>query len=277
MSAKLLLGKPCADSICESVRSKLGERSGKLYAVGFDTDTWKQYSSSLAKSAVRFGFSCEEVTVSEQSSPDEFCKAVESVSRREDACGVIVQQPLPKQYAHAVNFVDVDKDVDCLNPLSVAKLYKGEQGLYPATPLAVLRLLDYYGIDLQGKRVVIVGRGNAVGKPLALMALQRNATVTVCHTKTVDLASICRSADVLISACGVAGLITKEFVNPNSIVIDVGLSFVDGKTCGDVEQAVYEVVAAVSPVPSGVGPVTRATLYENLCTALCAQKDVDVK
>ena len=199
--------------------------------------------------------------------PDIFSYVVMTTCHQQDTTGVIVQQPLPKQYAKAVTFIDSNKDVDCLNPTSLAKLYMGEDGLYPATPLAVLRLLDYYGIDLQGKHVVIVGRGNAVGKPLALMALQRNATVTVCHTKTVDLPNICRSADVLVSACGVAGLITKDFVNPNSIVVDVGLSFVDGKTCGDVSAEVYDVVAAVSPVPGGVGPVTRAVLFENLCKA----------
>ena len=272
MSAKLLLGKPVADSIGEKVRKELAGRRGKLYTVGMDCDTWKQYSNSLAKSAVKYGFECEEVVVDEKITPDEFCNEIESVCNRKDCTGVIVQQPLSKEYAHAVNFVKVTKDVDSLNPLSVAKLYKGEDGLYPATPLAVLRLLDYYGIDLQGKHVVIVGRGNAVGKPLALLALQRNATVTVCHTKTVDLPAVCRSADVLISACGVAGLITGDFVTSKTVVIDVGLSFVDGKSCGDVASEVYNLVAAVSPVPGGVGPVTRATLFENLCKALNQQK-----
>ena len=273
MSAKLLLGKPCADSICEKVRSQRGTRHGTLCTIGFvESETWHQYANSLKKSAEKFGFACDEVLVSGKIVPDLFCETLDDVCKRADVTGVIVQQPLPKEYAHAVGFVDVNKDVDCLNPLSVAKLYKGEEGFYPATPLAVLRLLDFYGIDLQGKHVVIVGRGNAVGKPLALMALQRNATVTICHTKTVDLPAICRSADVLISACGVAGLITKDFVNPSSIVIDVGLSFVDGKTCGDVASEVYDVVAAVSPVPGGVGPVTRATLFENLCKALNKQK-----
>ena len=268
MSAKLLLGKPCADSICDSVSKQLANSGAKLYAIGMDSAAWKQYSSSLNKSATRYGCECVEILVGDKSTTEEFCDVVESICKKQDAAGVIVQQPLPKQYASAVNCVSVEKDVDCLNPLSVAKLYKGDVVLEPATPLAVLRLLDYYNIDLQGKRVVIVGRGNAVGKPLALMALQRNATVTVCHTKTVDLPGVCRTADILISACGVAGLITKECVTDKTVVIDVGLSFVDGKTCGDVASDVYEVAAAVSPVPGGVGPVTRATLFENLCKAL---------
>ena len=273
MSAKLLLGKPCAEQICESVRKVLADKRGKLYTVGMDNEAWKQYSNSLAKSAEKYGFDCEEVVVSNQISPQGFNLVLMKTCEQPDATGVIVQQPLPKCYANALVFVDVKKDVDCLNPLSVAKLYASEDGLRPATPLAVLRLLDFYGIDLQGKHVVIVGRGNAVGKPLALMALQRNATVTVCHSKTVGLASICKGADVLISACGVAGLITADFVTPKTVVIDVGLSFVNGKACGDVASEVYDVAAAISPVPGGVGPVTRATLFENLCKALQQQND----
>ena len=272
MSAKLLLGKPCADSIYDKVRTELDGKNCRLYTIGFDNAAWRQYSDSLCQSAKKCGVVCEQSFVDSDVDPVAFCEAVRALCKRPYASGVIVQQPLPKEYANAIDFVDVAHDVDCLNPLSVAKLYKGENGLYPATPLAVLRLLDYYGVDLQGKHVVIVGRGNAVGKPLALMALQRNATVTVCHTKTVDLPSVCKTAEVLISACGVAGLITKEYVNPNSIVIDVGLSFVNGKTCGDVADEVYEIVSAVSPVPGGVGPVTRATLLENLCKATEFQK-----
>ena len=151
--------------------------------------------------------------------------------------------------------------------MSVAKLYLGKDGFRPATPLAVINLLDFYKIDLWGKNVVIVGRGNAVGKPLALMCLQRNATVTVCHTKTQNLANVCKQADILITACGVPGLITTNHVTENSIVIDVGLSFVDGKTCGDVSTDVYDVCQAVTPVPRGIGPVTCVTLLQNLIKA----------
>lgn len=267
MSATLLLGKPCVEAIATDIRKQIGNSKAKLYTIGFDDAKWKQYSNSLNKSAQKYGFSCEEIFVSDDVSPQEFCQKVQQVCSLTDCTGVIVQQPLPKAFADAVNYVAVDKDVDCLNPLSIAKLYCGQSGLRPATPLAVLRLLDFYGIDLQGKNMVIIGRGNAVGKPLALMALQRNATVTICHTKTLDLPSICSNADVLVSACGVAGLVTDEFVTSKTIVIDVGLSFVDGKTCGDVAPSVYNKCRAVSPVPGGVGPVTRAMLFENLLKA----------
>lgn len=272
MSATLLLGKPCVDRIADEIKVQLGDSRVKLYTIGFDDPKWKQYSNALNKSAQKFGFDCEEIFVSDNVTPQQFGDKVQQVCALSDCAGLIVQQPLPKEFANAVNFVDVNKDVDCLNPLSVAKLYCGQDGFRPATPLAVLRLLDFYGIDLQGKNLVIIGRGNAVGKPLALMALQRNATVTICHTKTVNLPAICRKADILVSACGVAGLVTEDFVTENSIVIDVGLSFVNGKTCGDVAPSVYDKCRAVSPVPGGVGPVTRAMLFENLLKAFKENK-----
>ncbi len=259
----LLLGKPCVDDIVENFGNVDGV---KLCTIGFDDDKWNQYANSLVRNAEKYGMQCENIVVG-YCSPDEFCKIVQNACDRSDVSGVIVQQPLPHEYAYAVEFIDVKKDVDCLNPLSVAKLYLGKNGFRPATPLAVLNLLDYYKIDLHGKNVVIVGRGNAVGKPLALMCLQRNATVTVCHTKTQNLASICRQADVLITACGFPGLITTDHVTEKSIVIDVGLAFVDGKTCGDVSSDIYDVCHAVTPVPRGIGPVTCVTLLQNLIKA----------
>ena len=184
------------------------------------------------------------------------------------ADGVLVEQPLPKEMKPFVETVPVGADIDCVTDGQVAKLYRGEDGMRPATAQAVIEMLDYYDIDVAGKHVVVVGRGNAVGKPLALMLLQRNATVTVCHSKTQRLADVCRSADVVVSATGKPGLVTADFVTADSIVIDVGLSFVDGKTCGDVAEEVYDKCAAVSPVPGGVGPVTRAVLLKNLCKTI---------
>lgn len=259
----LLLGKPCVENIVENYGNV---EDVKLCTIGFDDDKWKQYANSLVRNAQKYGMQCDNIVVGD-CAPDEFCKIVADACARKDVSGVIVQQPLPASYAHAVEHIDVDKDVDCLNPLSVARLYLGKDGFRPATPLAVLNLLDFYKIDLWGKNVVIVGRGNAVGKPLALMCLQRNATVTVCHTKTQNLAEVCKQADILITACGVPGLITINHVTKKSIVIDVGLSFVDGNTCGDVAPEVYDLCQAVTPVPRGIGPVTCVTLLQNLIKA----------
>lgn len=263
----LLQGKPCAEALKAEIASKIAERkrAPSLIAIGFDEPAWNQYVGSLCKTALSVGVECKILTIEGNATPQSFFDAVSSASNSPEIDGIILQQPLPKAFAKAVEFVAPSKDIDCLSPLSVAKLYLGSSDVkYPATPKAVLELLDWYGVDIAGKRVVIVGRGNAVGKPLALMTLKRNATVTVCHTKTVNLPKVCREADVLVSACGVANLITPDFVTEKSVVIDVGLSFVDGKTCGDVAKETYDCCAAVSPVPGGVGPITRLALLGNL-------------
>lgn len=262
--AELLLGKPVADKLFQEISE--ANKSVRLAVLGFSNAQWQQYVGALQKSAERCGVTVESINA-DGKTPLEFSQLVAATSARKDVCGVMLQQPLPAEHASATEQISPDKDVDCISDLSVAKLYRGADCFLPATPLAVLKLLDFYGIDLCGKNVVIVGRGNTVGKPLALMCLRRNATVTVCHTKTQNLAAVCRGADILISACGVAGLITRDFVTERSVVVDVGLSFVDGKTCGDVAIDVQNVVRAVSPVPGGVGPVTRAALFCNLLQA----------
>lgn len=270
--AEILFGKPVAEEIakkfCENTQNL---PQLKLVTLGFSQPQWLQYTNSVQKSAQKLNVVVENV-LADGATSEEFCKLAAQISARADVDGVMLQQPLNGEFAQAVNFVDTKKDVDCLNPLSVAKLYLGQPCLPPATPLAVLNLLDFYKIDLTGKNVVIVGRGNAVGKPLALMMLKRNATVTVCHTKTVNLPSVCKKADIIVSACGVAGLITADFVTEKSVVVDVGLSFVEGKTCGDVAQEAQEIAQAVSPVPGGVGPITRMALFENLLSARLANK-----
>lgn len=265
MSARILYGKPCVEKISQQITSALKDRPFiKLVTLGFADEKWRQYTESLKRSADKFGVALDNITIDDGISPNGFFETVKRVCAETDVSGVMLQQPLPDMYRSAVNFVDVNKDVDCLNPLSVAKLYNGEDGFCPATPGAVLYMLDFYGVELQGKNVVIIGRGNAVGKPLALMMLRRNATVTICHTKTVNLPQICKNADIVVSACGVGGLVTADFVNDNAIVVDVGLSFSNGKTRGDVAESAYGKCAAFSPVPGGVGPVTRAVLFLNL-------------
>ncbi|MCM1289999.1 MAG: bifunctional 5,10-methylenetetrahydrofolate dehydrogenase/5,10-methenyltetrahydrofolate cyclohydrolase [Corallococcus sp.] len=261
--AKLLLGKPVADAVYAGFnaddKSKL-----TLATVGLDSPEWRQYVRSLAVKGEQIGVKVENLTADASAEPIEFCGFVKFVCGMADVNGVLLQQPLPKLYADAKSALDAAKDVDCLSPLAVAKLYSGEDCIAPATPTAVINLLDYYGVELEGKNVVIIGRSNAVGKPLALLLLKRNATVTVCHTKTRGLADICRRADIIVSACGCPNLVTRDFVTERSVVVDVGLSFVEGKSCGDVAQDVREVAAAVSPVPGGVGPVTVAALFQNL-------------
>ena len=181
--------------------------------------------------------------------------------------GILVQLPLPGHLdgTQVLRAIDPDKDVDAFHPENVGRLLLGQPRYLPCTPAGILTLLREYAIDPAGKHCVVVGRSNIVGKPLALLLLQMDATVTVCHSKTPDLAGQCRRADILVSAAGQAGLITADMVRPHAVVIDVAMNRgADGKLCGDVDfGAVAQRADYITPVPGGVGPMTRAMLMEN--------------
>jgi methylenetetrahydrofolate dehydrogenase (NADP+)/methenyltetrahydrofolate cyclohydrolase len=196
---------------------------------------------------------------------------VRELGRRSDVHGILVQLPLPSPLdARAViETLPPEKDVDGLHPINQGRLLAGEPGLRPCTPLGVLRLLDEIEAPLKGARAVVVGRSVLVGKPVALLLLERHATVTLCHSRTVDLAAEVGRAGVVIAATGQAGLVRGEWIRPGAIVIDVGMNRgPDGKLCGDVEFAVArERAAYITPVPGGVGPMTVAMLLANTVTA----------
>lgn len=264
--SKILYGKPVAEAIYAEIDRFVSDGNKiKLYAIGGNNEQWQQYVGSLTKSCAAHGVELLRDDMTEYNADD----FAECLAKAIDAGvdGVLCEQPLPAHMKKFVETIPEKLDIDCVTDKQIAKLYRGDEGMRPATAQAVAELLDYYGIDVYGKHVVIVGRGSAVGKPLAFMLLQRNATVTVCHSKTADLAEKCRHADILVSATGRHGLITADFVTGNTVAIDVGLSFVDGKTCGDLSEEACEKCAAYSPVPGGIGPVTRATLLANLVKA----------
>jgi methylenetetrahydrofolate dehydrogenase (NADP+)/methenyltetrahydrofolate cyclohydrolase len=185
--------------------------------------------------------------------------------------GILVQLPLPAplEARLVIEAIAPEKDVDGLHPLNQGRLMAGEPGLRPCTPLGVLRLLDEVGTELRGARAVVIGRSMLVGKPLALLLLERHATVTLCHSRTVDLAAEVSRADVVVAAAGKAGLVRGAWVRPGAVVIDVGMNRgPDGKLCGDVEfAAARERAAYITPVPGGVGPMTVAMLLANTVTA----------
>ncbi len=196
----------------------------------------------------------------------ELVDIVRSFGSDESIDGILVQLPLPDHLDadEVVDSIDPAKDVDGLTPQNVGLLAAGRPGLVPCTPSGVIELLDHQGVDLNGAEAVIVGRSNLVGRPLFSLLLGRNATVTVAHSRTSDLASVCRRADVLVAAVGVAELIRADFVKPGATVIDVGMNRTDDGLRGDVAfDEVAEVAAAITPVPGGVGPMTIAMLLEN--------------
>ena len=185
--------------------------------------------------------------------------------------GILLFRPLPKHLPQeSLGFIiSEDKDIDCMGVVNTANVFAGnKKGYAPCTPQAVMEMLDYYKIDLSGKKAVIVGRSLVAGKPLAMLLLDRNATVTICHTKTLNLADECKRADILISCAGVAKMLNGDFINPEQIIIDVGINMADGKLCGDVDfDDVKDKVKAITPVPGGVGTVTTSVLLKHTITS----------
>jgi len=200
---------------------------------------------------------------------------VESLNRDDDVSGVLVQTPLPPSVDEAVALASVDpvKDVDGLHPVNAGRLLLGQPGMLPNTPAGIIRMLDAYDIEVAGRHAVVLGRSNIVGKPAAVLLLRRNATVTICHSKTVGLAEICREADILVVAIGQLDFVGPDMVRPGAVVIDVGINTrPGGRLGGDVDPAVAEVAGWLSPVPGGVGPVTRAMLMANTWQAEQARR-----
>jgi len=200
---------------------------------------------------------------------DELVELVEELNENDEVDGILVQTPLPEQIdeARVMRAIDPMKDVDGLHPFSAGQLYLGHQTLVPATPLGVMHLLDEYRIPIAGQRAVVVGRSTLVGKPLALLLLQANATVTICHSRTEDLASHTLDADILVAAVGLPGVITADMVKQGATVVDVGITRTDAGVRGDVEAGVADVAGFLTPVPGGVGPMTIAALLGNAVRA----------
>lgn len=202
-------------------------------------------------------------------SEDELMELVDELNGDDSVDGILVQTPLPEHIdeARVMRAIDPIKDVDGLHPFNAGQLYLGRQTLVPATPLGVMYLLAEYGIPIEGRRAVVVGRSSLVGKPVALLLLQANATVTICHSRTDDLAGHTLAADILVAAVGQPGLVTADMVKQGSTVVDVGITRTEAGVRGDVEADVANVAAYLTPVPGGVGPMTIAALLGNAVRA----------
>jgi len=229
------------------------------------------YVRSKRKACGEVGVFSEGIELPTETTQDELLRVVRALNERRDIHGILVQLPLPAQIDSdvVIDAVDPAKDVDGLHPINQARLVQGRDGLRPCTPLGVMHLIDATGADLQGARAVVAGRSNLVGKPVAFMLLERHATLTICHSRTRDLAGEIARADVLVAAIGRAEMIRGEWVRPGCVVIDVGINRVaDGRLVGDVEfTTARERAAFITPVPRGVGPMTVAMLMQNTLTA----------
>lgn len=273
MSAKILDGKVLAAKIkanlAEEVKT-MSSRPGLAVILVGDNPASRVYVTSKRKDCEECGFYSEEYTLPAETNPEDLLDLIAVLNNRADIDGILVQLPLPPQFDEKAVLlaIDPDKDVDGFHPMNVGKLMTGEPCFLPCTPAGVMALLEEGGIDPAGKHCVVLGRSNIVGKPQALLMLQKDATVTICHSKTPDMTEECRRADILVCAVGKTGLITPDMVKEGAIIVDVAMNRDEnGKLCGDCCRETYEKASYFTPVPGGVGPMTRAMLMDNTLRA----------
>lgn len=237
----------------------------------------KIYVRNKKKACEELGIISQEYILPETASEQELLALIEALNNEPSVNGILCQMPLPKgmDEQRVIEAISPEKDVDAFNVRNVGKIVTGDYDFVPCTPAGIMALLEHYDISPEGKTCVVIGRSNIVGKPMALLLLHKNGTVTVCHSKTPDLAQVTRTADILVSAVGKAGFVTADMVKQGAVVIDVGMNRQDGRLCGDVDFAgVSEKASAITPVPGGVGPMTIAMLMKNTLTAAKCQNNI---
>lgn len=273
MTARILDGQALANQIFDDVAAKVAARVGAgrpqpalaTILVGDDPAS-ATYVRTKQRNAARVGIAAQDHRLSATTTTEQLTTLVSRLNADESVSGVLIQQPVPPQIdmTRVIAALDPVKDVDGFHPFNAGLVSLGLPGaVEPCTPAGIVELLKHSGVQLAGASAVVVGRSNLVGKPVALLLLKENATVTICHTKTRDLAARTRDADILVAAAGRLGLVTKEMVKPGAAVIDVGANWVDGKQLGDLGPGVDEVAGWLTPNPGGVGPMTRAMLIRN--------------
>ena len=276
--AKLLLGKEVNASINEEIKAKVETLKAQnitptlgIIRIGEREDDIA-YERGATKRCETLGVAYEKFLLPADAEEEEVLKTIDQVNKSEKIHGVLLFRPLPKHLNEdkIVNALAVEKDVDGITDLSMAGVFMGkDMGYAPCTPSACMKVLDHYGIDCTGKKAVVVGRSLVVGKPAAMMLVKKNATVTICHTRTVDMPSVAKEADIVIVAAGRAGVVGADYVREGQTIIDVGINVnAEGKLCGDVDYAAVEpIVDAITPVPGGVGSVTTSVLVGHVVEA----------
>jgi len=254
---------------------------GMAVVIVGDDPASRIYVNNKKKACAEVGIYSEEYALPATTTQEELTKLVQELNGRKEINGILVQSPLPRGLDEKaiVETIDPRKDVDAFHAVNVGKIMIGNFDFLPCTPAGIIELLDRSGVSIEGKRCVVVGRSNIVGKPMAMLLLHRNGTVTICHSRTKNLGDICREADILIAAVGKAKFITADMVKPGAAVIDVGMNRDEnGKLCGDVDYVEVEKVAGwITPVPGGVGPMTIAMLMKNAVNAAKIQNGISVR
>lgn len=277
MSAKLLTGKEVAQKMDQDIQKEVQELKAKgvnpalrIMIVGEAEDSI-YYANSARKMAEKNGIACQIEQLAGAMSQDEFVNILKQRNADKTIHGIIVMRPFPKQIREDVvkYILSPEKDVDCFNPVNAGKIMAGDlTGFPPATPQAVMEILRFYQVPMSGREAVVIGRSMVVGKPMSMLLLGENATVTVCHSKTQDLPGVCRRADILVAAIGKAKMITRDYIKPGATVMDVGINPEGDKFVGDVDtEPAKDVAGAITPVPGGVGTVTTRVLLKHVVKA----------
>ncbi|QGT99948.1 Methenyltetrahydrofolate cyclohydrolase [Candidatus Syntrophocurvum alkaliphilum] len=261
----IIYGKEIVAKMKQSIKEEAAKKSMKLVVIQVGDDkTSEAYIRGIKKFADEAEVELEILNLPEQSSENELKDVITKLNNDNSVTGIMIQTPLPKQL-DINNLIDyVEKDVEGINNINLGKLISKEDGIKPSTPKAVIRMLKEHNVDLQGKKVTIIGRSKILGHPLAVMMTNENATVTLCHSRTKNIEDEIRNADIIVAALGQANFITADMVREDAVIIDAGINFVDGKMCGDVDEAAKNKAAMASAVPGGVGGITVAELFDNL-------------
>lgn len=275
--ATILDGKATALKIKNQLKTKVeelkekGKETGLAVIVAGNNPASRIYVDNKKKDCEYIGINSYEYALPEDVTQDEVLKLIETLNNDDKIDGMIVQLPLPKHIDEekVIKTISPKKDVDAFHPENVGKIMIGNYGFLPCTPAGITELLKEYNIETKGKNAVVIGRSNIVGKPMALLLINADATVTVCHSKTQNLSEITKKADILVVAIGKAKFVTADMVKEGAVVVDVGMDRDEnGKLCGDVDfESVSQKASYITPVPGGVGPMTRAILMKNAVTA----------
>lgn len=281
--AKIIDGKLVSSALREQIKTEVSDFIKKcnitpalaVILVG-DNPASRVYVRNKHKACLEAGIRSIQIELPEDTTEEELLAKIDELNADSGVHGILVQLPLPSHISEdrIINAISPDKDVDAFHPINVGKIVTGEYDFLPCTPAGIMSLLDYYGVGVCGKSCVVIGRSNIVGKPMALLLIERNGTVTVAHSKTKNLSAVAKEADVLVVAVGRPKLITAEYVKAGAVVVDVGINRLpDGSLVGDVDfESVSEKAALITPVPGGVGPMTITTLLRN--TLKAAEKTI---
>lgn len=280
--SNIIDGKLVAASVKARVADEVKELNKKgisvslaVILVGEDPAS-QVYVRNKKKACEECGIISKEFIFAADYGQENLLKTIKLLNSSPEITGILCQLPLPKGYDERaiIEAIDPNKDIDCFHPINVGHLMRGDYTFLPCTPAGVIEMFNYYDIDVAGKDCVVVGRSNIVGKPMSMLLLHKNGTVTTTHSKTENLSEICKHADILVAAVGRPKFITEDMVKDNAIVIDVGINRVDGKLCGDVDfENVSKKTSYITPVPGGVGPMTIAMLMQNTVMAAKRQQN----